>query len=292
LFSRVQFDCVQTRSVCSPAYSLTASRPGRFVLPRTVLTASRPGRFVLPRTVRLRPDQVGLFSRVQFDCVQYQVGLFSRPRFHAFQTEFDCSLAYSSTRSRSERPHSTSTLTAPSFTARLNVCAGLGLVSEARLLSCHSVPPSERARNCSACNHAAARKGRPTAIPNQASQRPHRTQTQARPLSSPLPRHAADSHEVLGGGNTASHVPISRRDVGISQSLKPPVCEPALLAIRRWHEATSSEDPRARDIITNCARHAVILQIQTGSVGSTAHRFACLKSSARTQRPQPTVAPR
>jgi hypothetical protein len=86
--------------------------------------------------------------------------------------------------SRLKDPHSTSMHTAPSPTARFNIRVGRGQVSGARLLSSHRAPRPERARNRSACNHVAARKGRPTAIPNQASRGPHRTQTQARPLFS------------------------------------------------------------------------------------------------------------
>jgi hypothetical protein len=84
---------------------------------------------------------------------------------------------------------------APRSAARLNLGVVQGAVSEARPPTLHRPPRHERARNGSARNHAAARKGRPTAIPNQASRRPHRTQTQAHPLSSPP---SSQPHEALG----------------------------------------------------------------------------------------------
>jgi hypothetical protein len=167
LSPRLQFNSVQTGSICPLAYSSTESGPSPFVLSPTIQLGPDRLDFVIPPTVQLGPDPVHLSSR---------------PQFNPIWNESVCSPAYVQPGPGQKALHSTSGHTAPSSTARRNLCAGRGRVSEARLLSCPRAPPRERARNRSACNHAAARKGRPTALPDQASRRPHRTQTLARPV--------------------------------------------------------------------------------------------------------------
>jgi len=126
--------------------------------------------------------------------------------------------------------------TAPSPAARLYIRVGRGQVSEARLLSSHRALRHERASNRSACNHAAARKGRPTAIPNQASQGPHRTQTQARPLFShhsitrPIRMKSLD--HAMPHGSSQSGVARSASHADAS----PPPIQPSLHHAADSHE--------------------------------------------------------
>jgi len=163
----------------------------------------------MSRTFSLGPDRVGLLCRVPFHSVQIEadssvanglirLGLMRTRSRRISTTTIDCEprIVHHEPPARGIAALDVSAQTAPRSTVRFNVGARRCAVSEARLPSYQRAPPHERARNRSACNHAAARKGRPAAIPQTGAATSAEHADASSPPSSLRGFIAADSNEV------------------------------------------------------------------------------------------------